>query len=483
MSASGGGAESVATMDFNNFIATFGEKLVDPDKIRPCCSIYFTEDDLDAAIRVFEIELLTTKTLNLCLRSILGGEIHEERVLSNPKCQIMCLTALFGNHYMEMLTTPNRNALWESIKHDLLPNDWIMHSTMHSGMGEITSHREQKYSSTIKLVTTAEATHSSYYFNELNVVDPQKWLGKHLEDYLNELSRRYLNSIKETMIKEKNKYETTKEDDHKNTIKSLFKIHKLGRSYRLHSRDKIHLFETFMTGEENGGGITGHNSTIISLIPKASEELRTFLKKYFTIKLSNSRDREIEYYRKIYESIDTPDMNELIIDIQKKKGSDSTYAFACFKSSDAPDFLQTPMFELLVAIAERDKKDDALMMLCSLQFCNPELTRYKFVNALMRREYERDEFRLGPLIAMFDSLAENMVVYDNGCKSCPVSATHVTAEFEGIEVGSSQDALTQDVMDYANKLHKEFGGSKKKRRRTRKKTLKQQKKSTRKKRR
>jgi hypothetical protein len=141
------------------------------------------------------------------------------------------------------------------------------------------------------------------------------------------------------------------------------------------------------------------------------------------------------------------------------------------------------MFELLVALAQRDRNENALMMLSSLQFCNPELTRYKFVNALMRREYERDEFRLGPLIALFNSLAEDMVVYDNGCKTCPASATHVSAEFEGIEVGSSQDALTQDVMDYANKLHKEFGGSKKKRRRTRKRTLKQQKRSTRKKRR
>jgi hypothetical protein len=487
MSASGGGgsiilAEFAAIMNFDEFIATFGETLVDTNKIRPCCGVYFTEDDLDAAIRVFEIELITTKTLNLCLISILGGEIKEERVLSNPKCQIMCLTALFGNYYMEILTTDDRSALWESIKHDLLPNDWIMHSTMHSGMGEITSHREQKYSSTIKLVTTAYATHSSYYFDELNIVDPQKWLDKKLDKYLSELSGKYLNSIKETMIKEKNKYETTKEDEHKETIKSLFKIHKLGESYISHSSDKIHLFETFMTGEENGG-ITGHNSTIISLIPKAGEDLRTFFKKYFAIKLSNRGDREIEYYRQISGLIDIVELNGLIIDIQKQKGHNSTYVFACFKSSDAFNFLQTPMFELLVALAQRDRNENALMMLSSLQFCNPELTRYKFVNALMRREYERDEFRLGPLIALFNSLAEDMVVYDNGCKTCPASATHVSAEFEGIEVGSSQDALTQDVMDYANKLHKEFGGSKKKRRRTRKRTLKQQKRSTRKKRR
>jgi hypothetical protein len=484
MSASGGGgsiilAEFVATMNFDEFIATFGEKLVDTNKIRPCCGIYFTEDDLDAAIRVFEIELITTKTLNLCLRSILGGEIREERVLSNPKCQIMCLTALFGNHYMEILTTDDRSALWESSKHDLLPNDWIMHSTMHSGMGEITSHREQKYSSTIKLVTTAHATHSSYYFDELNIVDPQKWLDKKLDKYLSELSGKYLNSIKETMIKEKNKYETTKEDEHKETIKSLFKIHKLGESYISHSSDKIHLFETFMTGEENGGE-TRHNSTIISLIPKAGEDLRTFFKKYFAIKLSNSGDREIEYYRQISGLIDTVELNGLIIDIQKQKGHNSTYAFACFKSSDAFNYLQTPMFELLVALAQRDRNEDALIMLSSLQFCNAELTRDRFVNRLMRREYERDEFRLGPLIALFNSLAEDMVVYDNGCKTCPASATHISKAFETGEIGSSQDQFTQPVMDYVNQLPDSLGGSKKKRGTKRRR---RQKKSTKKKRR
>lgn len=467
MSASGGGgsmilAEFVATMNFDEFIATFGEKLVDTNKIRPCCGVYFTEDDLDAAIRVFEIELITTKTLNLCLRSILGGEIREERVLSNPKCQIMCMTALFGNHYMEILTTPERSTLWESIKMDLLPNDWVIHSTMHSGMGEITSHREQKYSSTIKLVTTAQATHSSYFFYELNIVDPQKWLDKKLDKYLTELSRQYLNSIKETMIREKTKYEKTKDDEHKNHIKSLFKIHKLGESYVSHSPDKIHLFETFMLGEENGGG-TRDNSTIISLIPKASDELRTFLKNYFTIKLSNPEDREIEYYRQISGLIDTIDLNDWIINIQKQKGSNQAYAFACFKSSDAFNYLQTPVFELLVALAQRDRNENALMMLSSLQFCNPELTRYKFINLLMRREYARDEFRLGPLIALFDSVAEDMVVYDNGCKTCPATATHISEAFETGEIGSSQDQFTQPVIDYVNQLSHSLGGSKKKR--------------------
>ena len=463
MSAFGGGAEPrpsaefVATMDFDNFIATFGETIVDLDKIRPCCSIYFTEDDLDAAIRVFEIELITTKTLNLCLRSILGGEIHEERVLSDPKCKIVCLTALFGNYYREILTTPDRNALWESVKHDFLPNEWVVHSTMHSGMGEITSHREQKYSSTIKFVTTAYATHSSYYFNELNIVDPQKWLGNNLDKYLSELSIRYFKLMGDMMIDEKNKFVKTNADEHKETIKSIFKIHRLRESYNLHSRDTIHLFETFMTGEENGGS-TKKNSTIFALILKASEELRTFFKKYLIIKLSNATDSEIEYYRKNFESIDAPDMNELIIDIQKKKSETSTYAFACFKSSDNPNFLQTPVFELLVALAQKDRNDNALMMLSSLQFCNPEITRDTFINRLMRREYARDEFRLGPLIALFDSLAENMVVYDNGCKSCPASATHISEAFDKGIVGSSQDEYTQDALKYVDSLSTAAGG-------------------------
>ena len=465
MSAFGGGAEqtssaeSVATMDFDNFIATFGETIVDLDKIKPCCSIYFTENDLDSAIRVFNNESITKNPLlNLCLESILRGEIHEDRVLSDPICQIMCLTALFGNHYRDILTTPDRNALWESVKRDLLPNEWVMHSTMHSGMGEITSNKEQQYSSTIKFVTTAYATHTSYYFNELNIVDPQKWLDKNLDKYLSELSDRYLNLLEEMMKTEETKFKTTKKDEHKETIKSIFKIHKLRESYNLHSPKKIPFFETFTVGEEEGGE-TNHNSTEFELILKASEEYRTFLKKYLIIKLSNATDSEIEYYSEILKLIDTVDLNGLIIDIQTQKGKNPTYAFACFKSSDNPKFLQTPVFELLVALAQEDRNDNALMMLSSLQFCNPELTRDRFVNRLMRREYARDEFRLGPLIALFDSLAEDMVVYDNGCKSCPVSATHISKEFDKGIVGSSQDVLTQDALEYAESLSGAGGGS------------------------
>jgi hypothetical protein len=328
---------------------------------------------------------------------------------------------------------------------------------MHSGMGEITSHKEQQYSSKIKLVTTAYATHTSYYFDELNIVDPQKWLDKNLDKYLSELSDRYLNLLEAMMKTEETKFKTTNKDEHKETIKSIFKIHKLRESYNLHLSDKIHLFETFMSGEEYGGE-TQHNSTIFELILKASEEFKTFFKKYLIIKLLNAEDSEIEYYRQIYELIDTVDLNELIINIQKQKGVNPTYAFACFKSSDNPDFLQTPMFELLVALAHRDRNENALMMLCTLQFCNPELTRNRFVNRLMRREYARDEFRLGPLIALFDSLAEDMVVYDNGCKTCPVSATHISKEFDKGEIGSSQDASTQDAFKYVDSLSTAAGG-------------------------
>lgn len=466
MSAFGGGAEprpsaeSVATMDFDNFIATFGETIVDLDKIRPCCSIYFTEDDLDSAI-TFEPELITTKTLNLCLRSILGEEINEERVLSNPICQIMCLTALFGNYYREILTTPDRNALWESIRNDVFPNEWVAHSTMHSGMGEILSDSKTEYSSTIKFVTTAMPSHTSYYFDELNIVDPQKWLGTDLKNYLSELSNRYLDLLKKMINEQKTKFETTNADEHKETIKSIFKIHESGSSYVLHQHDTIHLFETFMTGEEDGGP-TKKNSTIFAGIFKESEEFRTFFKKYLIIKLSNAKtDSETKYYSEINKSIDTPDLNKLIIDIQKKKSETSTYAFAFFKSSDNLNFLQTPVFELLVALANKRGDYHALMMLSSLQFCNPELTRNRFVNELMRRDYDRDEFRLGPLIAMFGRLAKNVIVYDNGCKSCPASATHISNEFgsvPGFKVGSSQEASTQDATDYANRLSTAAGG-------------------------
>jgi len=76
----------------------------------------------------------------------------------------------------------------------------------------------------------------------------------------------------------------------------------------------------------------------------------------------------------------------------------------------------------------------------------------------MRREYARDEFRLGPLIALFDSLAEDMVVYDNGCKTCPVSATHISKEFDKGEIGSSQDASTQDAFKYVDSLSTAAGG-------------------------
>jgi len=220
-------------------------------------------------------------------------------------------------------------------------------------------------------------------------------------------------------------------------------------------------FETFLYGDENGS-TTGHNTTIVALIPRASLNLYNFLRQYFALKSFDATESELSYYHEMYAGMprlekytDEPTflnaLNDWIIEVQSRKRGYIPYMFAFTKCSDAPEKLQTPMYELIVAQAIKKGDINSVMSLSALLFINSEKPSGRLINELLRETSQKDVLRFCPTMSLIGKNI-NFGIIDMGCKAAKFSAYEILIEYSQGELGSSLDAETQSVMDRANFL-------------------------------
>ena len=502
-SGGGGGAqqsfvESIKNLGYADFIATFGGEEVNPDFVIPCCSFFYIEKTLKAAIadiELFKSMYKKNPTLIECLTPILGTDLttDPESITRSAHTKIFCATALFGNHYMDILATNARSNLWASLETIELPDQFIADLTTHSGMGKV---KPGNYPiNTEFYITTAYPTTSAFYHPTLNIYNPELLL---LEDpeYLKSFATKYFYFLKKDLLIHKRAYDkylieldaatekckrekvlptTTREmrdenynnaisimikkNQAKDAIKSLIKILQIGRSYELRDIKNMNTFETFLYGDENGS-TSGSNTTIVALIPRASLNLYNFLRQYFALKLSDTTDSEFPYYDEMYASMPMLEkytdektfiiaLNDWIIEVQTKKRGYIPYMFAFAKCSDAPEKLQTPMYELIVAQAIEKGDVNSIMSLSALLFINMEKPSGRLINELLRETSKKDVLRFCPTMSLIGK-NNNFGIIDMGCKAAKFTAYEILIEYSQGELGSSLDVETQRALDYAN---------------------------------
>jgi hypothetical protein len=532
--ASGGGAdssfaESVANIKSpEEFIEKFGNHSVDPRHIIPCCSLYYTEESLELVKTKTELlksskEDNANPTLNECLTAIVDDEyVGPHTIKKQPIAKMLCLTAVFGNHWKDILEIKARTDLWDSLDGVELPREWVVSINSHGSRINKITPGNFSYEHTTSFVSTACPGTSAFYIEKHSIIDPEIILNDELRDeHLIKRSDEYLDSIGESIEKrmkdyddlqlqkinafEKYKKNPTREtilkygeisseiNDQKDNLKSLVKIFKQNKSHESYL-EQIDYFERFLSGDERGGK-TGVNTTIVSLIPKesADRKLTNFLEKYFRIKLSEEHDDETQYYTKIFELLRETPINDWSRIIQKDKSANPTYAFA-FNGSNKLNKLQTPMMELAIAIARKKNSISSCMCLSTFIFSNMEANEKKIIDRLLRSG-ESYKIRFGFVTALLDNLTLQQVIFDNSCKGGHVDVQYKYQKtFPDLDFGNSQDQNTQDVIETARKCggvcsqfaqtgkcvrgsncrfsHKKGGKSKKKRRRQRKKITK-----------
>ena len=219
-SASGGGAESsfaesVANIkDAKEFIDTFGEYTVDPRHIIPCCSLYYREESLEMAKT--KTELLksenkddTNPTLNECLTKILDDEyLGPSSILHHPIAKMLCLTAVFGNHWKDILEIKARTDLWDSLNLEELPREWVVSINSHGSRINKITPGNFSYEHTSSFVSTACPGTSAFYIEKHSIIDPEIILNDELRDeHLIKQSDKYLDSIGESIEKRMKDYD------------------------------------------------------------------------------------------------------------------------------------------------------------------------------------------------------------------------------------------------------------------------------------
>lgn len=530
---SGGGAEvqlsfaeSIANIkNAKEFIDTFGEYTVDPRHVIPCCSLYYREESLEMAKRKTELLKLENKdntnpTLNECLTKILDDEyVGPFSILRNPVAKILCLTAVFGNRWKDILEIKARTDLWELFDGVELPTEWVLYINSHGTRIDKMTPGNFSYEHTASFVSTACPGTSAFYHEENSIIDPEIILNDELRDEeFIKRSKIYLDGIGKDIETRLKKYDSlqlekleavekykknpnaanllefgkisSEIDKQKDNLKSLVKIFMQNKSHESYLK-LIQYFERFLTGDE-GGGISGNNTTIVSLIPKESADgkLTKFLEKYFEVKLSEAADDETQYYREKLELLRKTPINDWIRLVQADKTVNPTYAFA-FNGSNKLNKLQTPMLELSIAIAHKKNSIGSCMCLSTFIFSNMESKENKFIDKLLSED-EHYKIRFGFVTSLLDNLSSRQVIFDNSCKGGNSDVDEeYRAKFPKLDLNNSQDPDTQPIIETARKCggvchafqtgicprgsncrfsHKRGGKSKTKRRRPHKKS-------------
>ncbi len=458
------------------FIDKFGEHPVDPLHIIPCCSLYYTEETLELVKT--ETEKLkkddANPTLNECLDKIVDDEyVGPHVILKHPIAKMLCLTAVFGNHWKDILEIKDRTDLWDSLNLEELPREWVVSINSHGNRIDKLTPGNFTYNHTTSYVSTACPGSSAFYNEKHSIIDPEIILNDEVRDeHLIKRSDEYLDSIGESIEKRMKDYDDlqlqkidafkeynenpTREnilkygeikseiDDQKNNLKSLVKIFKQNKSHESYL-EQINYFERFLYGDEKGGK-TGLNTTIVSLIPKESAELTNFLEKYFRIKLAEEHDDETQYYTKISELLRITPINDWTRMIQEDKIANPTYAFA-FNGSKKLNKLQTPMIELAIAIAHKTNKIGFCMCLSSFIFSNMENAENTIIDRLLRSD-DSYRIRFGVVSLLLDNLTLQQVIFDNSCKGGHVDVRYKYQKaFPDLDFGNSQDQNTQDMLE------------------------------------
>jgi hypothetical protein len=490
-SASGGGpefsfAESLANIKTpEEFIEKFGNHSVDPRHIIPCCSLYYQEESLELVKTKTELLKSSNKdntnpTLNKCLDAIVDDEYVGPHIIKrHPIAKMLCLTALFGNHWEDILKIKARTDLWDSLNLEELPREWVFCINSHGSRIDKITPGNFTYENTKSFVSTACPGTSAFYIEKQSIIDPEIFLNDELRDeHLIKRSDEYLDSIEESIVKRMKDYDelqlqkidafekykknpnnanlleygkiSSEIDIQKDNLKSLVKIFMQNKSHESYL-ELIEYFERFLSGDEKGGK-TGLNTTILSLIltESADGKSRNFLEKYFRIKLAEEHDDETQYYTKIYELLRETPMNDWSRIIQTDKTANPTYAFA-FNGSKKLNKLQTPMIELAIAIARKKNSISSCMCLSSFIFSNMEANENTIIDKLLRtgKSYK---IRFGFVTALLDSLSTQQVIYDNSCKGGHVDVQYKYQKaYPDLDFGGSQDQNTQDVIATARK--------------------------------
>lgn len=489
-------AEFVANMTEAEFVETFGKYTVDPQHVRPCCSLFYTEETLEGVIKDIEFFKLEPNGRNPTLAECFTIILKEpDNILISPHSKIYCLTALLGNHYMDILATPARKNLWASLT-DPLPDEIVANLTTHSSMNKLKSNNCKL--NLKNYITTAYPTTSAFYYKTLDIQDPNSLLKvdeTETTEYTDLLSKEYFYFIRRDLLTYKRKYDNYKtqlskaaiahasaesqeekkeiyndmigiminKNEALNALKSFIKILRNGKSYVPNKLENVGLFNSFINGDINGGS-TGPNSTLVSIIPKASPQLYSFLEKYFREKRSDELSDEFSYYKKMWSLMPKPQslinppekiiqsqpflekLNDWIKKVQAHKHEQNPYAFAFTKCSDAPEKLQSPMYELIVAQAFQKEDAESLMSLSALLFFNSENPRDRLINHLLRQNSTQDECVSCAILALMSKHSQPMSVMDTGCKASAKTAYEILEHYSQAIIGSSQDEDTQHAI-------------------------------------